>query len=119
MPLTYEISRLPRFIRFEVAGDASLADMHGLIDSIAQATLASHDKRVLVNLLAVRETMRFTDHYAIGELVARRLSHLQRVASVVPSQRRTGTSEKVANAQGIRLRVFVDEAQATAWLAED
>jgi hypothetical protein len=51
--------------------------------------------------------------------VARRLSHLQRVASVVPSQRRTGTSEKVANAQGIRLRVFVDEAQATAWLAED
>jgi hypothetical protein len=119
MPLTYQISRLPRFVRFEVTGEATLAEMDRLIDAVAQVTTAAGDSRVLVNLLAVREQLKFTDHYAIGELVARRLSHLQRLASVVPSARRTRTSEKVANAQGTALRVFVDEVEAGAWLAGD
>jgi hypothetical protein len=32
--------------------------------------------------------------------------------------RRTGASEKVANAQGMKLRVFVAEEEAMAWLAD-
>ena len=119
MTLKYQISRLPSFVRFEVDGEASLAEMDRLIDAVAQVTTAAGDSRVLVNLLAVQEHLKFTDHYAIGELVARRLSHLERLASVVPSSRRTGTSEKVANAQGTALRVFVSEAEAGAWLAGD
>ena len=119
MTLKYQISRLPRFVRFEVSGEATLAEMDRLIDDVAQVTAAAGDSRVLVNLLGVREHLKFTDHYAIGELVARRLSHLQRLASVVPGNRRTGTSEKVANAQGTALRVFVSEAEAGAWLVAD
>lgn len=117
MPLTFQLSRLPRFVRFDVTGDASLADMHSLIDAVRDASAA--DRRALVNLVNVRENLKFTDHYAIGELVVRRLNHLERLASVVPAQRRTGTSEKVAAAQGTALRVFVDDQEACAWLAAD
>lgn len=117
MPLKYQMSRLPRYVRFDVTGQASLADMDSLIAAVGQASAG--DRRALVNLLAVRENLKFTDHYAIGELVARRLSHLERLASVVAAERRTGTSEKVATAHGTVLRVFVDEREACAWLAAD
>lgn len=117
MPLHHEMKRLPHLVIYEVTGEAGLADMHRLIDAVAEDTIRSGDKRVLVNLLALREALRFTDHYAIGEQVARKLGHLERLASVVPATRRTGASEKVANLQGTLLRVFTDEDEALAWLA--
>ncbi len=119
MPLDYAIQHLPHLVIYEVTGEATLDDMHRLIDAVAEATVRSGDRRVLVNLLGVRESLKFTDHYAIGEQVARRLGHLERLASVVPGSRRTGASEKVANAQGTLLRVFVNQDEALAWLASD
>lgn len=118
MPLHYEFSRQPRFVRFDASGEASLQDMKDFVDHVERQTRDGGDRRVLVDLSRVRENLKFTDHYAIGELVARRLAHLERLASLVPAPRRTGTSEKVANAQGTLLRVFVAEAAAIAWLEE-
>lgn len=118
MTLHYQISRCPGYVRFDATGDAALEDMNAFVEMVAAATRADGTRRVLVDLTRVRENLKFTDHYAIGELVARRLAHLQRLASLVPGERRTGTSEKVANSQGTLLRVFVDEAQAIAWLEE-
>ena len=118
MPLRYEISRSGRYVRFDASGDATLEDMHQFVQAVEASTRAGGDRRVLVDLTRVREDLKFTDHYAIGELVARRLAHLDRLAALVPAGRRTGTSEKVANAQAILLRVFVDLAQAIAWLDE-
>jgi hypothetical protein len=43
---------------------------------------------------------------------------LERLASVVPAERRTQTSEKVANAKGMRLRVFTTVPDAFAWLTD-
>jgi hypothetical protein len=116
MPLHYEFRRQPGFVRFDASGEASLQDMKDFVDHVELRTKASGDRRVLVDLRRVQENLKFTDHYAIGELVARRLAHLERLASLVPPPRRTGTSEKVANAQSTLLRVFVDEAAAIAWL---
>jgi hypothetical protein len=118
MSLHYEFSRQPRFVRFDASGEASLQDMKDFVDHVEQLTRTSGDRRVLADLTGVRETLKFTDHYAIGELVARRLAHLERLASLVPAARRTGTSEKVANGQGTLLRVFTDETAAVAWLEE-
>lgn len=118
MPLRFEMTRLDRYVRFDVAGEATLEDLHGFINAVAQRTLDGGDHRALADLRQVQESFKFTDHYAIGELVARRLHHLERLASLVPAPRRTGTSEKVAMAQGTALRVFVDEAAAIAWLDE-
>lgn len=118
MPLRFDLTRRDRYVRFDVAGDATLEDLHAFVNAVAQRTLDGGDRRVLADLRQVRESFKFTDHYAIGELVARRLHHLERLASLVPTPRRTGTSEKVAMAQGTALRVFVDEGAAIEWLEE-
>jgi hypothetical protein len=119
MTLTYELQRNPGFVRFDVHGTAALEDIHQLIHDVADRTRTAGDKRVMVNLLAIAESLKFTDHYSVGEQVARELGHLDRLASVVPAERRTGASEKVANAQGMRLRVFTSVADAQEWLRED
>jgi hypothetical protein len=116
MALQLRYERLPGLLRLEVSGEAALADFIELIDAAAEETRRGGYTRMLVNLLAVKEGLKFTDHYSVGEQVARKLSHLEKLASVVPPSRRTGTSEKVANAQGMRLRVFVTEAAAMEWL---
>lgn len=118
MSLQYEFSRHGHFARFDISGEASLKDMTDFVEVIGERTRAGGDRRVLVDLTRVQESLKFTDHYALGEVVARRLAHLERLASLVPAPRRTGTSEKVANAQGSMLRVFVDESAAIAWLEE-
>jgi hypothetical protein len=119
MPLTHHINRLNGVVVFDVQGEASLESLHELIDAVARSTQGGDDKRVLVNLLAVDEHLKFTDHYSLGEQVARKLGHLARLASVVRAERRTGTSEKVANAQGMQLRVFVSVPAAMDWLSTD
>jgi hypothetical protein len=118
MPLQYEFHRQPHYVRFDASGEASLQDMKEFVDQVEQRTRGGGDRRVLVDLTRVQENLKFTDHYAIGELVARRLGHLERLASLVPPPRRTGTSEKVANTQATLLRVFVEEPAAIAWLEE-
>ena len=118
MALQLHYEPLPGLLRVEVSGQATLADIIALIHSVAEETKRGAYTRALVNLQAVKEGLKFTDHYSVGEEVARKLGHLERLASVVPAERRTGTSEKVANAQGMRLRVFVSDAAAMAWLAD-
>src|SRR5438105_894965 len=99
MALQLRYEELPDLLRVEASGEATLADIIALIDDIATQTRRGGYTRALVNLLAVKEGLRFTDHYSVGEQVALKLSHLDQLASVVPTDRRTGTSEKVANAK--------------------
>jgi hypothetical protein len=118
MALQLQQQSLAGVLQFEVTGEATLTDIITLIGDIAKQTLISGDRRVMVNLLSVSEVLKFTDHYSVGEEVARKLSHLERLASVVPAERRTQTSEKVANAKGMRLRVFTTVPDAMAWLTD-
>ena len=118
MALQLRYEHLPGLLKAEVSGEATLADIIALIDDVAGETRRGGYTHALVNLLAVKEGLKFTDHYSVGEQVARKLDHLERLASVVPPSRRTGTSEKVANAKGMRLRVFVTETAAMEWLEE-
>ena len=107
-----------RYLTATLSGPSQLQDFFSAIDSLAEETKARGVTRLLVDLRAVTEQFRFTDHFAIGERTLWRLGHLERVASVVPEGRRTGTSEKVANRQGVWLRVFTSEPDAVAWLSE-
>ncbi|MDB5872985.1 MAG: hypothetical protein JWQ07_2427 [Ramlibacter sp.] len=118
MALQLRYDALPGLMKVEVSGEASLGDLIALIDALSKQTLHSGHTRALVNLQGVKEGLKFTDHFSIGDEVARKLGHLDKLASVVPTERRTGTSEKVANAQGMRLRVFVSEEAALEWLNE-
>jgi hypothetical protein len=52
----------------------------------------------------------------LGELVAQDLSHLEKIASVVPEALVTHNSETAAQQMGMRLRVFSRKEDAVAWL---
>ena len=118
MPLQTTLRRLPEFTSVKITGTASLADLVDFIAELGRSTREWGDKRVLVDLLGVENKFRFTDHFQIGEEAARQLKHLERLASVVPEDQITHTSEKVALKKGLQLRVFTSMTDAIRWLSE-
>jgi hypothetical protein len=118
MPPDITYSRLPGYARFDVKGAASIDEMVSLVGVLAERTRHEGDTRVLVDLRGVDTVFKFTDHFHLGEEVARQLRHLEKLASVVPADRITHTSEKVAARQGFPLQVFTDIDEAAAWLAQ-
>lgn len=52
----------------------------------------------------------------IGLAVAKQLGHLEKVATLVPTEKITRASEEGARDQGMRLRVFADLPRAEARL---
>ena len=90
-----------------------------IVRSIETLGLLSHQwphSRVLFDLRSVRTLKTFTEHYTIGEAVARHLKHLSRMASVVPADRITRASERTARLAGAALTVFTSEGEAIDWL---
>jgi hypothetical protein len=77
------------------------------------------NRRLLINLLDVVGTLGPQEHRALGMLAVRYLSHLEKVASLVPEDKITRVSEAAAQAQGMQLRVFTNFTQAVAWLVEE
>jgi hypothetical protein len=118
MPPAITYQRLAGHARFDVKGVATIDDMITLVGVLAERTRQEGDTRVLVDLRGVENVLKFTDHFQLGEEVARKLRHLEKVASVVPPDRITRTSEKVAARQGFPLHVFTDIDEASAWLAQ-
>ena len=118
MALDSQIQRLADFTLCRVSGPASMDDFAALILDTAEATRKAGDKRVLVDLLGVEGELKFTDHFQMGQLVARHLRQIERIASVVPEEKITHTSEKVAVKQGMQLRVFTSMNEAIRWLSE-
>ena len=116
MPFQVTVRRLPDFTSVTVTGTASLDAFVALITGMAQETRHHGDRRVLVDLLGVQGELKFTDHFQMGTQAAQHLHHLDKLASVVPPERITHTSEKVAARQGLQLRVFTSRAEAVEWL---
>jgi hypothetical protein len=117
--LQVSVHRLQHFTSMKVTGKASLEAFSQLILSMGEQTRLRGDKRVLVDLLEVAGDLKFTEHFKMGEQVARRLQHLDKVASVVPPEKLTRTSEKTALKQGFQLRVFTSMNEAIHWLTQD
>jgi hypothetical protein len=118
MSLDAKILRSPQFTSVTVSGPASLDDFVELMTTLGEQTRRAGDKRVLVNLLGVEGELKFTDHFQLGSQAAQLLRHLDKLASVVPADKITRTSEKVALKQGFQLRVFTSTDEAVRWLGE-
>jgi hypothetical protein len=112
-------------IRFAHGPLLSVADVTGLafadqaedaLAEIERETKAHGAQYLLINLLDVVGTMEPEDHRQLGMLAARHLSHLKKVASLVPAEKVTHVSERAAQAEGMQLRVFVMLTEAMAWL---
>lgn len=119
MPFDVTVRRLPTFTSVTVTGPASLDAFVALITGMADETRRRGDRRVLVDLLGVQGELKFTDHFQMGTQAAQHLRHLDKLASVVPPERITHTSEKVAVKQGFQLRVFTSLDEAVQWLAAE
>lgn len=98
------------------SGAPTLGEFLAFIDVIASDSVDWPTRRLLVDMRAIETIQAFTEQFAIGEAAARKLKHLERVASVVPEHRITRTSEKAARHTGLDLRVFVSEQEAESWV---
>jgi hypothetical protein len=100
----------------EVTSLAFLENAVPILQEIAAHAQQYRDKRLLINLLDVVGTFGPDQQRDIGLLAYRYLSHLERVASLVPPEKITRVSEAAARAQGMELRVFTNLADAIGWL---
>lgn len=118
MSLDAKIHRCAQYKSVTITGPASLDDFVGLMTTLGEQTRKEGDKRLLVNLMGVEGELKFTDHFQLGSQAAQLLRHLDKLASVVPADKITHTSEKVALKQGFQLRVFTSVDEAVRWLGE-
>lgn len=118
MPFAVSIDRHPEFVRFVPAGSASIQDFVALVETVEAETVFWSDRNALFDLRGIEGELEPQEQVFLGELVGRNLSHLDRLASVVPAARITRRSEGAAQQMGVRLRVFADEREATQWLVE-
>ena len=117
-PLSIRVNLRESFMSVKVAGTATLGNVTAAIESISDETIRHNARRLLVDLTRVSEQLGFVDHAVISDRAATHYGHLERVASVVPSGHRRGTSEQAAQLRGMQLRVFTSREEAAAWLED-
>ena len=116
MAFTTRVTRFPDYVRVHVAGPTSIKDFVELISTVGQETVFWSDRKVLVDLREVEGVLSTTEQIFLGELVAQNLTHIERMASIVPAEQVTRNSERAAQQLGTQLRVFDREADAIAWI---
>jgi hypothetical protein len=112
---TTHIIRYPGYVQVEVAGPSSIGDFVALIATVGQGTVYRSDRRVLVDPRRVEGAPSETEQVFLGEPVAHDLSHIERMASVVPGEQITRNSENAARERGSQLRVFDNQPETLAW----
>ena len=104
------------YLRAQINGSPSLEEFLALLRQIGGDSAGWSRKLVLLDLQAVGKVYTFTEQFALGVEVANCMTHLQKLASVVPPDRITRVSEKAAIHSGANVRVFTSEAAAMQWL---
>ncbi|HZY16115.1 MAG TPA: STAS/SEC14 domain-containing protein [Ramlibacter sp.] len=118
MTATLHYTHGPTFAVVEITALAFLESAEPVLKEIAARTRQHGDRRLLVNLIDVVGTFGPEEQQAIGLLAWRHLSHLEKLASLVPPEKLTRVSEAAAQAQGMQLRVFSELTEAVGWLVE-
>jgi len=100
----------------ELEGGIDLPALLGLIEQLGDLTQSEGEALLLFNFQRLDGEIALTAQIEVGEHIVRHLRHLARIASVVPAERVTRTSEKIARSQGLEFKVFDAMAPALAWL---
>ena len=116
MAISFSYEHRPRYAVVRVDGDPAIEEFLSFIEALGRDSAGWASRDALIDLRSIRSLTAFTEHYAIGEAVARHMPHLRRVASVVPGDRITRVSEKTAQRSGVNLVVFTSEGEAISWL---
>lgn len=115
---TLHLTHGPAYAVAEVTALAFLESAEPVLHDIAEQTRRRGDRRLLINLMDVVGTFGPQEQHAIGLLAHRYLSHLEKVASLVPPEKITRVSEAAARSQGMELRVFTVFTEAIDWLMQ-
>ena len=110
------IDDMRHFMRVTVTGEPSLEELLSMIHLLGVESGSWQEDKVLVDLRGVATHFSRPEQFRIGEEASLSLSHMERIASLVPPDRVTRVSEKAAQRNGANVRVFDDEDQAIAWL---
>ena len=113
------IEQRDEYTAVRISGTPSLEQFVLWIARIAAESRSWPRPRGLFDLRGVETLKAVTDHVAIGRAVAEHVRHLEKLASVVPPDRATGISRKVAQERGVNLAVFIDEDEAVRWLTAE
>ena len=116
MSFDLKIAPMAHFIRVTIIGAPTLGQLLSLIHLLGVESETWSQDKVLVDLRHVVTPFDRPEQFRIGEEAAASLSHMNRIASLVPPERVTRVSEKAARRNGVNVRVFDDEQQALAWL---
>lgn len=112
------LERHSDYLNVELTGRVEITELLELIKQLGAVTREHGDSRLLFDLLQLEGSVHVAGQMRIGEQVVHWLPHLACIASVVPPDRITRNSEKVAQSQGVRLKIFESRSEAIAWLRE-
>lgn len=107
------------YMRVTVTGAPTLGQLLSLVHVLGLESGEWLHDCVLVDLRGVATEFSRPEQARIGEEAACSLGHVRRVASLVPPERITRVSERVAQRSGANVCVFDAEGEALAWLRGD
>jgi hypothetical protein len=113
------IDQKARYVRVALTGSPSIGQMLSMIHLLGVESETWEQTATLVDLRGVVTEFTQMEQFRIGEEAASSLSHMDRIASVVPTERITRISERAARRNGTDLCVFGDEREALAWLLHE
>jgi hypothetical protein len=116
MSFDVSIAPMAHYMRVTVTGEPSLDQLLSMIHLMGVESETWPRDKVLVDLRGVVTPFSRPDQFRIGEEAAASLSHMDRIASLVPPGRVTRVSEKAARRNGTNVRVFDAESEAVDWL---
>lgn len=118
MAFTVVVHHHHEYLLVKASGAALLADLYGYMDLVATIAKTVGNRRAVLDLQEVEIHLGFTDHLNLGVYASERLRQLKRVASVVSTANRSGTSEKAAQQMGLQLKTFTSLEEGLAWVVE-
>jgi hypothetical protein len=118
MTFDVAIDQKDSFIRVTLSGEPSIGQVLSMIHLLGVESETWEKHKVLVDLRAVTTPFTREEQFRFGEEAAASLSHMDRIASIVPGERITRISERAARRNGVNVCVFDDEKAGIAWLRE-
>ncbi|WP_332823662.1 hypothetical protein [Ramlibacter sp.] len=110
------IDQKARYVRVALTGNPSIGQLLSMIHLLGVESETWQQTATLVDLRGVVTEYSQLEQFRIGEEAASSLSHMDKIASVVPTARITRISQRAARRNGVDLCVFGDEREAVEWL---
>ena len=104
--------------RMTITGQPTIDELLSLFHVIGVQSEDWSPDVLLLDLRGVTSRYPQEQEFRVGQEIVTSLSHMKRIASVVPTDRITRLAERAARRSVVSIRVFDDEALALDWLRE-